>query len=88
MATGLIVYTSIVYKKEKPETEKKEEDETVIKQICKIIDTIGLVCYFLISFTTGAWHITWIIFLINGLCESVAKLIYGLKEKEGGKENE
>lgn len=86
VATGLIVYTAINYstKKEKKETKK---DRTV-KQVCEIIDIIGVVVYFLVSFTTGAWHITWLIFLVIGLCEAIVKLIFGLKDEEEKKEIE
>ena len=80
IATGLIVYTAIRYgsKKEKKETKK---DKTV-KQLCEIIDILGVVIYFIVSFMTMAWHITWIIFLIIGLCEAIIKLIFGLNDDE------
>lgn len=84
IATGLIVYTAINYGTKK---EKTEEDKQ-IKLVCDIIDIIGVVIYFLVSFKTGAWHITWIIFLIIGLLEAIAKLAFSLKKKEGEKNNE
>ena len=88
LATTLIVYTAINYgtKKEKKETKK---DKTV-KQICEIIDILGVVIYFIVSFLTMAWHITWVIFLIIGLCEAIVKLIFGLSDdkKEEVKEDE
>ena len=84
IATGLIVYTAINYGTKK---EKTEEDKQ-LKLVCDIIDIIGVVIYFLVSFKTGAWHITWIIFLIIGLLEAIAKLAFSLKKKEGEKNNE
>ena len=88
VATGLIIYNGVVYGKKVEKPKKKEN--TTIKLICEIIDIIGVVVYFLVSFTTGAWHITWVIFLIVALCQTIAKLIYGIKnpEKEGEIENE
>ena len=88
VATGLIIYNGVVYGKKVEKPKKKEN--TTIKLICEIIDIIGVVVYFLVSFTTGAWHITWVIFLIVALCQTIAKLIYGIKnpEKEGEMENE
>ena len=89
IATGLIIYNGVVYGK-KVEKQKKKEN-TTIKLICEIIDIVGIVVYFLVSFTTGAWHITWIIFLIIALCQTIAKLIYGIKngeKEEGEDENE
>ena len=87
IATGLIIYSSIVYNDKKKKVTK--EDKTV-KQVCDIVDIIGVIVYFFVSFTTGAWHITWIIFLIVGLFEAIIKLLFGLKDnkKEEVKENE
>ena len=89
VATGIIIYSSIVYSKDKDEESKKEKKEnTVIKQICEIIDIIGVIVYFVVSFGTGAWYITWVIFLIIGLCQAIAKLIYGMKNPETNEEGE
>ena len=33
----------------------------------------------LVSFLTGAWHISWIIFIVIGLINAIVKLIFGLK---------
>lgn len=83
IATGLIIYSAIVYGKDK-EKEKKSKEATrrneVAKSITDIIGLIGVVVYFLVSFTTGAWHITWIIFLIIGVCNAIVRLIFGLKK--------
>ncbi len=91
IATGLIIYNGIVYGKkvEKENEKEKKKENMTIKLICEIIDIIGVIVYFLVSFTTGAWHITWIIFLIVALCQVIAKLIYGIKnEGSEGEENE
>ena len=84
VATTIIVYSSITYSKKKQETAKKEGKESKdepIKLVTDIIGIIGLVVYFIISFATGAWYITWVIFLIIGLCDTIAKLIYSMKNK-------
>lgn len=81
IATGIIIYSSIVYSKEKeqkPEKEKKRDE--VSKAVTDIIGLIGVVIYFLLSFTTGAWHITWIIFLVIGVCNAIVRLIFGVKK--------
>ena len=93
IATTLIVYTAINYGSKKEKKRETKKDKTV-KQVCEIIDILGVVIYFIVSFLTMAWHITWIIFLIIGLCEAIVKLIFGLSEDnkeeitEGEKENE
>ena len=80
-ATGLLIYNGIYYKKESKE-EPTTKQKSLIKQITNIIDTIGLIIYLLVSFTTYAWHITWIIFIIVGVINQIVKLIFSLKEKE------
>ena len=65
---------------EKTKEEKKEEK--IIKQINGIIGSICVALYFIVSFTTMAWHITWVIFIINGLICQVVKLIFMLKGDE------
>lgn len=65
---------------EKTKEEKKEEK--IIKQINGIIGSICVALYFIVSFTTMAWHITWVIFIINALICQVVKLIFMLKGDE------
>lgn len=65
---------------EKTKEEKKEEK--IIKQINGIIGSICVALYFIISFTTMAWHVTWVIFIINVLICQVVKLIFMLKGDE------
>ena len=78
-ATGLLIYNAILNKKEK---NKKTREEKLVSQINEIITIFILVIYFIVSFTTMAWHITWILFIINVLIEEIVKLIFSLK---GGK---
>ena len=80
VATCIIIYTSIMYKKEKEDKKKN----TLYKQIEDIVSIITVIIYLLISFITMAWHITWIIWLIYALVMSIIKLIMSLK----GVENE
>lgn len=55
------------------------KNKEVRKAISSIIWSITVIIYFLISFSTMAWHITWIIFLIAGCVESIVRLIYSMK---------
>ena len=50
------------------------------KSVGSLISTIGLVAYFVISFATGAWFITWLIFPIAGAVQGLVRAILDLKE--------
>lgn len=63
-------------------TEKERKQDAVTKQICDIVDGIGVAIYFIVSFATMAWHITWVIFIIMGMINQIIKLIFMLKEDE------
>ena len=78
IATYIIIYTCITNKIEKETKEKNP----LIKRINNIIEIICFITYMIISFTTMAWHITWIIFVICGLLEEIVKLIFELKKKK------
>lgn len=54
-------------------------NKEIMGAISCIIWTAALVLYFLISFTVGGWHITWVIFLIAACVQSVAVLINSLR---------
>lgn len=80
VATYFIIYTCIVYKKE---TQKvKEKESTFLKQCRVIIYMIATIVYFLVSFMTLAWHITWMIWIIAALISEIVKLLFMLGEKK------
>ena len=84
IATYKIIFTCIVYKKDKTETEKKELN-SIIKRINNIIDILSVIIYLLVSFYTMAWHITWIIFIISTLVKEIVKLIFEVKGENNEK---
>jgi len=67
-------------REEEQEPRKAAEESSLAKSISSLIWTIGLVAYFLISFTTQAWYITWLIFPIIGAVQGLIKAILDLKE--------
>jgi transcriptional regulator with XRE-family HTH domain len=67
-------------------TEKENKEDAILKQINGIVGVICTIIYFIISFATMAWHITWIIFVIDGLICQIIKLIFMLKEEEVNEE--
>lgn len=50
------------------------------KSIGSLISTLGLVLYFIVSFATKAWAITWLIFPITGAVKGVVNAALDLKE--------
>lgn len=50
------------------------------KSVDSVIWAIGLAVYFILSFVTQAWHLTWIVFLIIKCVQGLARAIIDLKE--------
>lgn len=97
VATGLLIYNGMTkYKPLQEETMVNEFKQwqsgkpstmQIQKQVRRIIRCITLVVYFIISFITGAWHITWLLFLVGVAIEQIANLYISLKsEKEKDRE--
>lgn len=63
-------------------TEEEKKQDNVLKQINGIVGCICVIIYFIVSFVTMAWHITWVIFIIDGLICQIIKLIFMLKEEK------
>lgn len=80
----LIRHYMSIPKFEKTKEEVKETE--IIKQINGIVGAICTAIYFILSFATMAWHITWIIFIIDGLICQVVKLFFMLKEEKTDEE--
>lgn len=59
---------------------RNNRDKAIMGAVSCIIWTLALVIYFIVSFTIGAWHITWVIFLIAACVQSVAVLIVSLRK--------
>lgn len=50
------------------------------KSIKSLIGIITLIVYLAVSFLTGAWYITWLIFPLSGALQGLVKAILDLKE--------
>jgi len=82
-ATYLMIITG--KKDEDDETEMNGKEvltprQELKKSIGNLIWAIGLAVYFIMSFATGAWYITWIIFPIIGCIQGLVNAIIDLKE--------
>lgn len=91
IATGLIVYNSMSKPKylKKDQTVVEEfkewkansiEKNALYKSICGAMWSIIVVIYFIVSFMTMAWHITWIIFLIGSAIQGIIHAIFELRK--------
>ena len=56
-----------------------EQNRSVYKAITSAVWSLGLVTYFLVSFFTGAWHLTWLIFLVIGAVNGIIKAVFDLQ---------
>jgi len=95
-ATGLLIYSNMTkpkYRKssdtiveEFREWQADEKDRKVMrKAISSALWSIIVALYFIISFWTFAWHITWIIFLLGAVVESILNIFFTLKKNEDQK---
>ncbi|MCI9365372.1 MAG: helix-turn-helix domain-containing protein [Clostridia bacterium] len=92
IATIILIYFFISHPKEKSESEKVLERKSMYKEeknvkrielmVLEIIALIFLIIYLCISFTTMAWNITWILWIVFVLVELIVKLIFDIKKGE------
>ncbi len=64
----------------KEERQQEEKKDPLQKSVSSLFGVVGLCVYLLLSFSTGAWHITWLIFPIMGAVKGLARAILDLKE--------
>ncbi|MBQ7345693.1 MAG: hypothetical protein IJW45_06500 [Oscillospiraceae bacterium] len=79
IATGIKVYTDKRAPKE-PVDQVPTKHSPARKNARRIIWLCAIVIYLLISFLTGAWYITWMMFLIAPCCTALWNAIQDLKE--------
>lgn len=68
----------VSYERREPSSDRRK---SLKKSINSLISTIGLVLYFIVSFATGAWYITWLIFPIIGAVNGLVNACLDLKEE-------
>lgn len=91
VATGLLIYNNMTkpkfYKTSETMVEQFREwqsDKNTRKSLRRAISaalwaTIVAV-YFIASFVTGAWHVTWILFLLGAVCEAFINIFVTLRK--------
>ncbi len=91
-ATGLLIYQHMnkpVFLADEDETVANEfkqwrestgRNRQMLKAISSALWTLALIVYFLWSFSSRAWHITWLIFPIAGALSAILKAAMDLKQ--------
>jgi fatty acid desaturase len=82
-ATALLILSASGSKRERKTPEHPENltpQQAMRKAVKNAVSTVGLVVYFIVSFATGAWHITWLIFPIMGAVQGIVNACMDMKE--------
>lgn len=58
----------------------KNKTSEIKKSVVAIMWSMIVVLYFILSFTTYAWYITWVLFIIGALINQIINLIFMIKE--------
>lgn len=69
-------------KEEAPINRPSQEQKTTRANVKKLMRTLALVLFFLLSFSTGAWLVTWLVFPIEKALEGVVCAGLDLKGEE------
>ena len=82
VATALMMLgsPSKVPPEESPAPKVSSPNQALWNILHTLIEVLTLVAYFLVSFVTRAWHITWLIFVIGCALNGLVKAILVLKE--------
>lgn len=62
------------------QTESEKTPNELLKCINSLIWVVSLAIYFVLSFSTQAWFITWVIFPLTGAVQGLVKACFDLKE--------
>lgn len=58
----------------------RNKNDEIRKSVVSIMWSMIVILYFIISFTTYAWYITWVLFIIGSLVNQIINLIFRIKE--------
>lgn len=91
VATGLLIYSGMTKPKylKTDDTMVEEfkqwqsgaqENKSLRNSVSSAAWSVIVAIYFLISFTTAAWHITWVIFIIGAAVQSILNIAFTVKK--------
>lgn len=90
-ATGLLIYNGMTkprYMKNddtmveefKQWQSSSQEKKSLRSSVSSAVWALLVAIYFLVSFSTGAWHITWVIFVIGAAVQSIINIAFTVKK--------
>ncbi len=79
VATALIIIASGGQAEAKDQPADNPQTE-LHKTVSKTVSAVVLVIYLAVSFATGAWYISWVIFVIGGAVNGLIRACFDLKE--------
>lgn len=82
-ATGIIVYRSTLNRKNNDNEEQagnKKNENPTLKSVKSCVWAVAVIIYFVISFLSGAWYVTWLVFPITGAITDVIEACFDLKD--------
>ena len=79
VGTYMVIVAQMSYSKKHEVSSKAEK---LRKEISEIMALVTVIIYLGISFLTGAWHITWFIWILYAIVDEVVKLIFILRGGE------
>ncbi len=91
VATGMIIYTSVSTPREYKDYDEMEREDMELystpegkklRAVMSIYWSVITLVYLAVSFITFAWHVTWVIWPLAGVAESIIKTAYRLKEEK------
>ena len=80
LATIIIIFSCVAYRSEKKSEKKvQSKEKSISNSINGILALVTLTAYLLVSFLTGTWYITWIMWIIYALLTRIVNLIFLIK---------
>lgn len=83
VATVMMILNAKKEEQEQKERKKEDTRSPLQKSVSSMLWAIGLAVYFILSFSTGHWHITWVIFPILGALDNLLMELVQHKEQTG-----
>ena len=68
--------------KYKEDKSSRKRENSIKGAVSTIVWMLVLILYFVISFTTMAWYITWVMFLIGGCAQAIVELVFSIRKEK------